>query len=129
MESLKALLDAIDPKVWYLATSGVIWLVTWLWRRYLPGLWATVTQRSPAFAQLPLFVLGAILNAGPALGKPLWDVVQQSLLGAVLALIGANGAHAVLKSLPGPYDGAQKRVNAAEEKLDPPPTSVTPPKP
>ena len=71
--------------------------------------------------QLPLLVLGALLSANPAPGKPLFQVVEQTVLGAVLAVLGANGLHAVLKASTLPYNGAEKKVEAAFVKRGTPP--------
>lgn len=127
---------SIDPKLWYLAASGAVWLVTYLWRRFFPGVWAAATAKSPALAQLWLSVLGALLSAAPAVGKPLGAFVEELLVGAVLSAIGAQGLHAMFKALPSgivPYTGAHQQVEAAfvrrntppggTPKLDQPPTA------
>lgn len=121
-------LGLIDPKVWYLAVSATIWFVTWLTRRYAPDVWTKVVGASPAMAQVWNVVLGALLAAAPQLGRPLWDVVQQTLISAVLGTIGANGMHAVLRSMPSkvvPYDGAEKRVAAAFVRRGTPPGGLS----
>jgi prepilin signal peptidase PulO-like enzyme (type II secretory pathway) len=110
---LKTFLDNIDPKVWDLVAAGAVFLVMWLWRRLLPSLYTTVTNKSPAIAQLPIVLLGALISAAPAFGKPFWDVIQQTILGAVLSAVGAQGFHAMFKALPVPYTGAQKQLDAA----------------
>jgi hypothetical protein len=122
-------LGLVDPKVWYLAVSATIWFVTWMFRRYAPDVWTKMIGLNPAMAQLWNVVLGALLSAAPQLGRPVWDVVQQTLISAVLGTLGANGLHAVLKAMPSkviPYDGAEKRVEAAYERRGTPPGGVPP---
>ncbi len=110
---MQTLLQSLDPRLWYLFTAGVVWLILWLWRRYLPSVWAALTARNPAFSQLPIILIGGLINAAPALGKPLWQFVQETVIGAVLSAVSAQGFHAALKALPGKYDGAEARVDAA----------------
>jgi hypothetical protein len=114
MLQVKAFLESLDPRAWYLASAGIVWLVTWIWRRFLPGLWALATAKGPALTQLPVIVLGALISAAPAIGKPLWALVQETIVGAILSAVSAQGVHAALKALPVPYDGAQGRVDAAK---------------
>lgn len=125
-QTLLSLLGAFDPKWSFLLVSAVIFLLTWLWRRFLPGLWAAAVAKSPTLAQLPMLVLGALLSANPAAGKPLFDVVQQTVLGAVLAVLGANGLHAILKASSLPYNGAEKKVAAAFVKRNTPSGGLPP---
>lgn len=125
-QQLLSLLGAFDPKWAFLLVSGFLFLVTWLWRRYLPGLWAAAAAKSPTLPQLPLVVLAALISANPAPGKPMFDVVQQALLQAVLAVLGANGLHAVLKASTLPYNGAEKKVEAAFVKRATPPGGLPP---
>lgn len=130
-QQLLALLGWFDPKWGFLLASAVIFGLTWVWRRFLPALWAAAVAKSPTLAQLPLLVLGALLSANPAPGKPMFEVVQQTVLGAIIAVLGANGLHAILKASSLPYDGAEKKVEAAFVRrgtpgaglppLDPPP--------
>ncbi len=120
-QQLLALLGAFDEKWTFLLVCGLIFGLTWLWRRFLPGLWAAAVAKSPTLPQLPLLVLGALLSANPAPGRPLFDVVQQTILGAVLAVLGANGLHAILKASSLPYNGAEKKVEAAFVKRGTPP--------
>lgn len=115
---------ALDPKLWYLAASGGVWLLTYLWRRFLPGVWAAAVAKSPALSQLWLTILGALLSAAPAVGRPLGDFVEEMLVGAVLSALGAQGLHAMLRALPArvvPYDGAHQQVAAACERRKTPP--------
>lgn len=114
MLQLKTFLESLDPKVWYLAVSGMIFLLTWLWRRFLPALWAAAVAKSPAIPQVWMMVLGALMSAAPAVGQGIGKIVQQTLLGAVFSALGANGYHAFLRDMPGPYDGAQRQVDQAE---------------
>ena len=113
MLQLKTFLESLDPRVWDLAVSGLIFLLTWVWRRFLPGLWAAAVAKSPVLPQLWMMVLGALVSAGVTAGHG-GTIVQQVVLGAVFAAIGANGLHAFLRDMPGPYDGAQKQVDQAE---------------
>lgn len=115
-------LGLIDPKVWYIAVSAAVWLVTWLVRRYASDTWARIVSINPAMAQVWNVVLGALLSAAPQIGRPLWDVVQQTVISAVLGALGANGIHAFLRDMPSkvvPYDGAEKRVEAACRRTNP----------
>ena len=112
-QQLLAFLGAFDEKWTYLLVTAIIFGLTYLVRRFLPALWAAAVAKSPSLPQLPLGVLAALLSVNPAPGKPVWDVVQETVLGAILALLGANGLHAVLKALPIPYTGAEKQVDAA----------------
>lgn len=124
MQSLATYLLALDPKLWYLAASGSVWLLTYLWRRFLPNVWAAAVAKSPALAQFWLTLLGALLSAAPAVGHPLGAFVEEMLVGAVLSAIGAQGLHAMLKSLPSravPYDGAHQQVAAAFVRRNTPP--------
>lgn len=113
-QDLLSLLGAFDPKWSFLLVSGFLFLLTWLWRRYLPGLWAAIAAKSPTLPQLPLIVLGTLISVNPVPGKAMFDVIQQALLQAVLAVLGANGLHSVMKaSTLLPYNGAEKKVEAA----------------
>jgi len=133
MQALMIWLLSIDPKLWYITVGAVLWLVTYLWRRFLPSVWAAATAKNPALSQIWLTVLGALISAGPAIGKPLGAFVEQMLVGAVLATIGAQGIHAVLEALPIPYSGAKKQVDAAFVRRGTPPGGAAaldhPPKP
>ena len=120
-QQLLAFLGLFDEKWTYLAITVLVFGLTYLVRRFLPGLWAAAVAKSPTLAQLPMLVLGALLSASPAPGKPLFDVVQQTVLGAVLAVLGANGLHAILKASTLPYNGAEKKVEAAIVKRGTPP--------
>ena len=124
MAQLATWLISIDPKLWYIGVAGVLWLVTYVWRRFLPSVWAAAISKSPALPQLWMTVLGALMNAAPAIGKPLGAFVEQLLVGAVLAVIGAQGIHDTFRALPGPYNGAQKQVAAAFVKRNTPPSGV-----
>lgn len=126
MAQLQTWLLSIDPKLWYIAASGIVWLVTYLWRRFLPGLWAAAVAKSPALSQLWLTLLGGLISAAPAVGKPLGAFVEELLVGAFLSAVGAQGLHAAFKSLPGPYNGAEKRVEAAFVKRKTPPGGTPP---
>jgi len=110
-QQLLAFLGAFDEKWTFLLVTGLIFGLTYLWRRLLPGLWAAAVAKSPTLPQLPLLVLAALMTANPAPGRPLFDVVQQTLLEAVLAVLGANGLHAIAKASKLPYTGAQARVD------------------
>lgn len=125
-QHITALFGWFDPKWAFLLASAVIFFITWIWRRFLPGLWAAAVAKSPTLAQLPLLVLGALLSANPAPGKPLFEVVQQTVLGAVIAVLGANGLHAILKASSLPYNGAEKKVEAAFVKRGTPPGGLPP---
>lgn len=124
-QQLLALLGAFDEKWTFLLVCGFIFLLTWLWRRFLPGLWAAAVAKSPTLPQLPLLVLAALMSANPAPGKPMFDVIQQTLLQAILAVLGANGLHAILKASSLPYNGAEKKVEAAFVKRNTPPGGIS----
>lgn len=127
IQQLLALLGAFDEKWTYLLVTAVIFGLTYLVRRFAPGLWAAAVAKSPALAQLPMLVLAALMTAAPAHGKPLFDVVQQTILGAVLAVLGANGLHAVMKaSTLLPYNGAETKVAAAFVKRSTPAGGLPP---
>lgn len=124
MVHLKAVLDAVDPRVWYMIAGAFVWLATYAWRRFLPAVWAAATSKNPALPQLWMAVIGSLIALQPALGQPLVKAVEQVLITAALATIGANGLHGFLKSLPSkigsmpfvPYDGARQKVKAACEQ-------------
>jgi hypothetical protein len=119
-----AIFGLIDPRLWYVLVAAAVWFITWMVRRYAPDVWARAAGRNPALAQVWMVVLGALLSAAPQIGRPLWDLVQGTLINAVLGTLGANGLHAVLRDMPAriiPYDGAQARVNAAVVKRNTPP--------
>lgn len=121
-QQLLALLGAFDPKWSFLLVTGFLFLLTWLWRRYLPGLWVAMAAKSPTLPQLPLTVLATLLSANPTPGKAMFDVIQQALLQAILAVLGANGLHSIAKaSTLLPYNGAEKKVEAAFVKRGTPP--------
>lgn len=110
----------IDPKAIYLLVAGLTWLIVWAWRRWLPGLWDTVTQKGAALQQLPALVLSALLSTAPALGKPLWEAVQQIVISTAMGWFSSMGLHVALKDNPAvPYDGARKALGRAPV---PPPT-------
>jgi hypothetical protein len=129
-----AFLGLFDEKWTFLIVTGLVWLLTWLWRKYAPGLWAAAIAKNPTLPQLYLFVLAALLSANPASGKATFDIVQDTLLKALLAVLGANGLHAILKASSLPYNGAENKVAAAFvkrgtpsgglPKLDAPPPKV-----
>lgn len=125
-QQLLSLLGAFDPRWSYLLVAAVIFGLTYLVRRFAASLWAAAVAKSPALAQLPMLVLGALLSANPAPGKPLFQVVEQTVLGAVLAVLGANGLHAILKASSLPYNGAEKKVAAAFVKRATPPGGLPP---
>ena len=108
MEHVKNILDGINPTLFYLAVSGVTWLLVWAWRRWLPGLWVAATKKSPTLQQLPALVLAGLMSAAPALGRPLWDVVQQVVLGAIMGALTSAGIHWSAKEIPWvPYQGGK----------------------
>jgi hypothetical protein len=114
-------LEHLDPKVVYLVVAGLTWLLVWAWRKFLPGLWDAVTKKGAALQQLPALILSALLSAAPALGKPLWEAVQQVVIGTVLGWIGSTGFHVIVKDNPAvPYDGARKQLG--RPPVDPPKT-------
>jgi hypothetical protein len=121
-----AFLGLFDEKWTFLLIAAVLFGGTYLFRRFLPGLWAAAVAKSPTLAQLPMLVLGALLSANPAPGKPTWQVVQETVLGAILAVLGANGLHAILKASSLPYDGAEKKVGEAFVKRSTPPKGMPP---
>ena len=123
-QQLLAFLGLFDEKWTYLLVAAIVFGLTYLVRRFLPGVWAAAVAKSPTLAQLPMLVLGALLTVNPTPGRALLDVVQQTVLGAVLALLGANGLHSLLKSLPVPYNGAEKKVEAAFVKRGTPPAGL-----
>ena len=90
-------------------------------RRFAPTLWVLLTSKYPALALLPMLVIGALLTAAPTSGQGVFDVVQDALIKAVLGVLTALGLHGALKSLPGPYNGAEKQVAAAAIKRNTPP--------
>lgn len=106
--------EKLDPKIVYLAVTGLTWLLVWAWRKSLPGLWDTVTRKGAALQQLPALVLAALLSTAPAMGKPLWEAVQQVLISTVLGWLGSTGFHVAMKDIPiVPYDGARKQLGRA----------------
>jgi hypothetical protein len=124
-QHLLSLLGWFDPKWAFLLVTAFLWFVTWLWRIYAPGIWAAVAAKSPTLTQLPLVVLGTLLVANPVPGKAMFDVIQQAILQAVLAVLGANGLHSVMKaSTLLPYTGAEKKVAAAFVKRNTPPDGL-----
>lgn len=103
--------ELLDPKIVYLLVAGLTWFIVWAWRRWLPGLWDAVTKKGAALQQLPALVLAALLSTAPALGKPLWEAVQQVLISTALGWLGSTGFHVVAKDIPAlPYDGARKAL-------------------
>ncbi len=115
------LLQHLDPKVVYLAVAGLTWLLVFAWRKFLPGLWDAVTRKGAALQQLPALVLAALLSAAPALGKPLWEAVQQILVSTALGWLSSTGFHVAMKDIPIlPYDGARKQLG--RPPIDPPKT-------
>ena len=125
-QHLLALLGAFDPKWSFLLVTAFLWFLTWAWRRYAPGLWAAVAAKSPTLPQLPLIVLGTLISANPTPGKAMFDVIQQALLQAVLAVLGANGLHSVMKASTLPYNGAETKVAAAFVKRGTPAGGLPP---
>lgn len=120
--------EHLDPKIAYLVVAGLTWLLVWLWRRFLPGAWDAVTRRGAALQQLPALVLSALLSTAPALGKPLWEAVQQVVISTVLGWLTATGFHVALKDNPVvPYDGARKPLG--RPPVEPSPPSNGPPAP
>jgi len=104
-------IEKLDPRIAYLLTAGLTWLLVWAWRRFLPKLWDAVTQKGAALQQLPALVLSALLSTAPAMGKPLWEAVQQILISTTLGWLGATGFHVMAKDNPMvPYDGARKAL-------------------
>ncbi|MES2339285.1 MAG: hypothetical protein V4537_14420 [Pseudomonadota bacterium] len=114
-------LEHLDPKVAYLAVAGLTFLLVWAWRRFLPGLWDAVTKKGAALQQLPAVVLAALLSTAPALGKPLWEAVQQVIISTVLGWLSATGFHVFAKDVPViPYDGARKALGRPPVEAQPP---------
>ena len=52
-QQLLALLGAFDEKWTFLIVTGLVFLLTWLWRRLLPGLWAAAVAKSPSPVRCP----------------------------------------------------------------------------
>jgi len=126
MAQLATWLLKIDPKIWYLAAAGIVWLLTYLWRRFWPSMWAAANAKNPALSQLWLTMLGALISSAPAIGKPLGTMVEEMLVGAVLTTIGAQGIHAMLRAAPVPYTGAHTQVAAAFVRRNTPPQGNPP---
>ena len=132
-QQLLAFLGLFDEKWTFIIIAALLFGATYLFRRFAPGLWAAAVAKSPTLAQLPMLVLGALLSANPAPGKPTWQVVQETVLGAILAVLGANGLHAILKAS-SLHNGAETKVAAAFVKRSTPPGGIpkldppTPPK-
>jgi hypothetical protein len=104
-------IEQLDPKIAYLLVAGLTWLLVWAWRRWLPGLWDTVTRKGAALQQLPALVLSALLSTAPALGKPLWEAVQQIVISTAMGWFSSMGLHVAMKDIPAlPYDGARKAL-------------------
>ena len=121
-------IEKLDPKIAYLAVAGLTFLLVWAWRRFLPGLWDTVTRKGAALQQLPALVLAALLSTAPALGKPLWEAVQQVVISTVLGWLSSTGFHVAMKDIPAvPYDGARKALG--RPPVEPTPPAVPPPRP
>lgn len=122
MGALKLFLDAMDPRLWTLLAGAFIWLLAYLVRRYAPGLWAAAVARNPALPHLWMAAIGTLLAIKPALGKPLFQAVQEILISAVLAIVAPTGIHATLRAaFPVRYTGAGLRVaNAMAARRLPP---------
>ena len=119
-------LQQLDPRVAYGAVAGLTFLIVWAWRRFLPGLWDAVTKRGAALQQLPGLVLSALLSTAPALGKPLFQAVQEILISTAFGWIGASGVHVLMKDNPAvPYDGARKALGRPPIAPSPPPSPNT----
>lgn len=104
----------------FFLVGAAIWGATYVVRRFVPALWVIATTKNPAVVLLPMAVVGALLVANPSSGKAVWDIVQDTLIKAVMGVLLAMGLHDAAKMLPGPYDGAEKQVAAAAAKRSPP---------
>lgn len=114
-------IEHIDPRIAYLLVAGLTWLLIWAWRRWLPGLWDTVTKKGAALQQLPVLILSALLSTAPALGKPLVEAVQQIVISTALGWLSSMGFHVMLKDNPAlPYDGARKALGRPPVPPSPP---------
>jgi hypothetical protein len=107
-ENIKAALDAVDPKLFYLIVSGIVGGVIWAWRRLSISSWDWVTRRSPSIQQLPALVLAGLLSYAPAAGLPLIKVLEQVILGALAGALPAIAGHEMMKKIPQlPYNGGK----------------------
>jgi hypothetical protein len=126
MPALISFLNQLDPsgKLYYLLVGAVVWLVIYLFRRFLPTVWTTITRKIPVVEQLPALVIAALISLKPALGMPLVQAVIHEITGAVLGALSAVGLHYTLRNLPGPYQGVVKTTDDGEKTpLDRPPPS------
>ena len=122
--SIKAWLDSVDPKLFYLAVSGLVGGLVYLWRRFSISSWDWVTRKSPAVQTLPALVLAGLISAAPTAGLPMIKVIEQIILGAFAGALPAIAGHTVLKAIPWlPYNGGVKPTPA---KVDIPPAGPRP---
>ena len=107
MTTVLAFLTRLDPKLFYALVAGTTWLALYLWRRISIASWDAVTKKSPWLQQLPALILSALLSAMPAIGRGVFNVVQQVLLGMLFGGGGAALLHNLPAASPLPYTGAR----------------------
>jgi hypothetical protein len=105
MTNLRAVLNSLDPKLYYLLVAGVTWLLIYLWRRISLASWNAVTQQKPFLQQLPALFLSALLAAAPKIGPGFLGHLSEILVAIVLSGGGAIGIHTALAASPLPYTG------------------------
>jgi hypothetical protein len=100
-------LRLVDPKLFYLLVSGAVWGLIYLWRKFSISTWDAVTRQKPWVQTLPALVLSGLLSAAPAIGKDVWTVLQDVILGLVFGGGGSIFLHHVAKAAPIPYNGGK----------------------
>lgn len=105
MTSFRLFLASLDPRMFYAATAGLVWLVIYAWRKVSIASWDVVTRKSPLLQNLPAVVLAGLISAAPAINKSfvntLFDVIYGALAGGALSVF----SHHVMKDSPLPYQG------------------------
>jgi len=94
-----------NPKLFYLLTAGVVWVLIWAWRKVSIDSWNAVTRQNPLLQNLPSIVLSGLISAAPALNKGFVDALTDILYGAFAGGAMSVFSHHLLKESPLPYQG------------------------
>lgn len=121
MSSFFALLTKLDPTnaLYNILVAGSVFLIIYLWRKFLPSVWNLVTQKNPTIQQIPALVISGLFSLKPALGLPTLQMIIHIITGAIIGALPAIGIHKLLSDLPIPYNGAQSSVNPPSEEKTP----------
>jgi len=104
---MTAFLQSLDPKLVYLMISGIAGGIIYLWRKFSIESWDAVTRHNEILQTLPALILSGLMSAAPAVGKGLWTVIGNIIVGAIVGGSTAIVGHQVLKASPLPYNGGQ----------------------